>query len=205
MNFPPFIVYGLPRSRTFWLSHFLSYSDFQCYHEHCQFMRLIEDMKSALSMNNTGYSETAASPAWRLIQHYRPDIKTVVVRRPVEDVVNSLMNIDLTGVATFDPTLLVKSMCNLNRYLDQIEANVPGALSVRYEDLKTEETCARVFEHCLPYRFDPSWWREFNAINLQVNHRALMRFRFAHRPQIDAFKLAAKNELRRLANAGAFV
>ena len=204
MTHPPFIVYGLPRSRTYWLSHFLSYGDTKCYHEACMYMRSIDDMRSFLSQDNTGAAETAAAPGWRLIHHYRPDIRAVVVRRPVEDVVKSLLAVDMSGVARYDVALAHKSMSYLDRYLDQIEANVPGAVSVRFDDLADQETCRRVFEHCLPYRFDAAWWEAFAPINLQINSRAMMRYRFAHRPQIDAFKAQCWAELRKLAKSGAF-
>jgi len=98
-----------------------------------------------------------------------------------------------------------KSMNNLNRYLDQIVANIPGVLEVGFDDLRGEEACKRVFERCLPYDHNHGWWEAFDRANLQINTRALMRYRFAHRPQIDAFKSACKAELRRLAKAGAFV
>jgi len=198
-----FVVYGLPRSRTNWLSHFLSYGDHKCYHEAAMFMRGVDDLRSWLAMENSGSAETAAAPAWRLIHHYRPDIRAVVVRRPVEEVVASLLAIDLSGVGAYDADKLRKGMVYLDRCLDQIE-RLPGVLSVRFADLANEETCARVFEHCLPHAHDHEWWAFMNRLNLQTDTRALLRYRFAHRAQIDRFKAELKAELRRLKRAGAF-
>jgi hypothetical protein len=198
-----FIVYGLPRSRTHWLSHFLSYGDHQCRHEIAQYMRTADDLRAWLTQENTGTAETAAAPAWRLIHHYRPDIKAVVVRRPAVEVVASLLRIDLAGIGTYDAARLRKGMAYLDRCLDQIE-RLPSVLTVRFADLAQEETCARLFEHCLPYAHDHSWWSFMSGLNLQTNTRALMRYRFAHRAQIDRFKGELKAELRRLRRAGAF-
>lgn len=198
----PFIVHGLPRSRTFWLSHFLSFGDYQCRHEQAQHLRSMDDIRSWLSMDWTGSAETAVMPAWRIIRHYRPDIKTLVVRRPVEEVVDSLMNLDFSGICYYERDTVIKGMTYLDRYLDQIEDEMPNTLSVRFADLATEETCKRVFEHCLPYTFDPKWWRIFEPMKLVINSRALMRYRFAHRAQIDALKAECWRELRRLARLG---
>ncbi len=198
-----FVIYALPRSRTHWLSHFLTYGDHKCYHEAAMFMRGVDDLRAWLAQDSTGACETAAAPAWRLIHHYRPDIRAVVVRRPVDEVVASLLRLDLAGVGAYDAATLAKGIAYLDRCLDQIESQ-PGALAVRFADLATEKTCARIFEHCLPYAHDPSWWRFLSELNLQTNTRALLRYRFAHRPQIGRFKAALKAELRRLARAGAF-
>lgn len=198
-----FIVYCLPRSRSNWLSHFLSYGDCKAYHEQCMYMRSVDDMKSWLAQENTGACETAASPGWRLIHHYRPDIKVVVVRRPVEEVVGSMLKIDLSGIAAYDPEKLRRGMVYLDRCLDQIEQQ-PGVLSVTFADLAREETCAKVFEHCLPYRHDSEHWKFMSGLNLQVNMRALMRYRMAYRPQIDRLKAECWSEIRRLYNSGAF-
>lgn len=198
----PFIVYGLPRSRTFWLSHFLSYGDYHCRHEQAMFMRTIDDVRSWFAQDFTGASESAAAPGWRLIQHYRPDIKTLVVRRCAADVVNSVMAMPLQGVATFERPAVERLMAYLDRMLNQIEAECPNVLSVDFADLATEAGCARAFEHCLPYKHDRAWWDIFAPMKLEVNSRALMRYRFAHRAQINDFKKACWAELRHLRRDG---
>lgn len=198
----PFIVYALPRSRTHWLSYFLSYGDYHCRHEAAQHLRTLEDAKSLLSMDYSGCAETGASPAWRIVQHYRPDIKVLVVRRPIEEVIDSLMRLNLSGIAQYDIDIVEKGMRKLNRYLDQIEAEGTNVLSVTFAELATEDGCRKAFEHCLPYPFDPSWWKIFAPMNLQVNHRALIRYRLAHRAQIDRMKAEGWAELRRLRKAG---
>ncbi len=59
----PFVVYGLPRSRTYWLAQFLSYGPWAVYHEETKNIRSIEDLKSFLSQDFVGASETAAGLA----------------------------------------------------------------------------------------------------------------------------------------------
>jgi hypothetical protein len=178
----PFIVHALPRSRTFWLSRLLTHRGWTCGHDEARHVRSLEDVKSWLSMPLVGSVETAAAPWWRLVQQVRPDIRTVVVRRPVEDVILSLLR---TGVA-FDAPKLRAAMIKLDRKLDQIEARVPGCLSVTFDALAHEATCARIYEHCLQMPSDPAWIASMSPINLQVNLPAAVQYCAAFGKQMDA-------------------
>jgi hypothetical protein len=190
----PFIIYALPRSRTFWLSRFLSYGDWEGWHEPgCRF-RGVEDIRSWLAQDCTGAADTLALPWWRLAQRYRPDARILIVRRPVAEVVDSLMRLDMRGVCAFDRAMLTKQMTRLDRKLDQIAARVSGALSVQYTDLSDEKTCARVFEHCLPYEHDHDWWERNDATNLQADMPALMRYKAGHDPQLRRLAALCREE-----------
>jgi hypothetical protein len=192
----PFVILALPRSRTAWLANFLSYDRYTCGHEELRHMRSLDDARMWLSQNYTGSAETAAAPWWRLIRHYRPDIRILIVRRAVPEVVNSLMTLNMQGVCAFDHTILTRNMHKLDRYLDRIEAAMPAnVLSVRFSDLANRETCRQVFEHCLPYRFDVDWWADHAARNLQASMPALMRYYLTHKATLDA---AARNSRRKM-------
>ena len=186
---PPFIIYGLPRSRTFWLSKFLTYGDWVCGHDEIRHMRSLDDVKSWLAQPCVGSAETAGASWWRLAQKLSPDIRTLVVRRPVGDVVDSLMRMPLG----FDRVGLTTFLISLDRKLDQIEHRVPGTLSVRFNDLRSEEICRRVFEHCLPYKHDPAWWQAMDRLNLQVDMRACIRHYQAFKPQLENLGKIAKH------------
>lgn len=176
-----FVVFGLPRSRTFWLSRFLSYGGWECGHDEARHMRSVGDVRAWLAQPSTGTVETAAAPFWRTLRQLAPDARVVVVRRPVGDVVASLQRL---GIA-FDAAALLKVVRGLDAKLDQIEARWPGALSVQFDDLKDETTCAAVFEHCLPLKHDAAWWRMIAPMNLQTNLPALLRYCEAFRPQLE--------------------
>jgi hypothetical protein len=190
-NLPPFIIYALPRSRTFWLSRFLSHGPTKCGHDELRHVRGMDDVKSLLDMPNYGSAETAAAPWWRLIHTMRPDLKVVIVRRPVADVVDSIM---ATGVA-FDRQKLVTAMTRLDAKLDQIGARVPGALEVGFEDLNNEAVCAQVFEHCTVRQLDPAWFAGMSPLRLTVDLEAQIRYYQAHLPQLERTARTAKQAI----------
>jgi GNAT superfamily N-acetyltransferase len=181
-----FVVLALPRSRTKWLSAFLSYREWVCEHDHIRHCRSLEDVAAWLSLPFSGSVETAAAPYWRLIPS---DVRVATVRRPVEDVVASLTNL-LPGV--FDADQLRLGLCRLDRKLDQLERRRPDVLSVSYSELSSELSCARLFEHCLGRPLDPTWWEALAPINIQANLPHMLRQFGVMRPQLEKLaKLAA--------------
>lgn len=188
----PFLVVALPRSRTHWLSWFLTYGDWTCWHEQFPRMRTLDDIKAWFSQNNTGTSETTAAPYWRIIKEVRPDVRTLIIRRPVNEVVDSLMRVDMQGVCTFDQAKLTAAMEKVGRKLDQIEARCSNVLSVSYADLASESVCARVFSHCLGQSLDHNWWVRMDAQNLQTSLPSLMRYMFANNEAIAKLGEVAK-------------
>jgi hypothetical protein len=147
----------------------------------------MEDVSSWFAQPLTGTVETAAAPWWRLVPN---GTRTVVVRRPVVDVVDSLTRL---GMA-FDVPSVTRSLCRLDSKLDQIERRVPDALSVRFSDLMDEQVCAAVFEHCLPYRHDSAWFSSMAPLNLQIDFPAMLRHWASHEPQIMRLAKVAKHK-----------
>lgn len=191
---PPFIVFALPRSRTAWLSRYLSYGEWFCGHDELRRMRSLDDVQAWLSQPCTGSAETAAASWWRLALHYRPDLRVLVVRRPVIEVIDSLER----GGMVFDEAKMTRAMEGINSKLDQIARRFPGAVEVDFADLAHEDTCARVFEHCLPYKFDPAWWQHLSPINIQVSLRVVGRYVAANRPRIEKLANMATQKTRSL-------
>ncbi len=182
-----FVVLSLPRSRSAWLSRFLTYGNHVCGHDELRHARSMGDVEAWCSQPDIGSAETAAAPWWRLLGKYAS--KIVVVRRPVEDVVDSLLALPVP----FEPARLVESMCRLNCKLDQIEARL-DCLSVDYADLANEETCQRVFEYCLPYRHDHDHWAALESVNVQCDMRAMMRYCEANRASLEKLSKIAKHQ-----------
>lgn len=190
----PFLICGLPRSRTAWLSKFLTYRDWSCGHDELRHCRQLEDVKSWLSQPYTGTVETAAAPFWRLALHLRSDLKVVTIRRDPEAAAESAIK---AGFGS-DLGAMIRTFRKLDHKLGQIERRVPGVRSFRFEDLGQESVCADLFEHCLPHKHHPVWWARWSAVNVQINVPALKRYAEAHGPQLERLRAIAEQKSRQL-------
>src|ERR1700674_713600 len=191
----PFIIYSLPRSRTAWLAAFLTYREWTCHHEQAIHMRSMDDVRQFFATPHTGTVETGAAQGWWIIHHYVPNIRAVVIHRPVDDVVKSMLAVDTGGVASYDANKLRAIMQYGNRMLAQI-SRVPGVLNVDFNDISTKERCATIFEHCLPYKFDTQHWLDMKDRNIQVDMKAFLLSYFANRDKVENFKRLCRAELR---------
>jgi len=165
----PFIVFALPRSRSAWLARFLTYGEWHCEHEGLMFRDSLADVRTWLNRPRTGTVETAAGPFWKLLERDAPGIRVATLRRPIPAVLTSLRSAGLR----FDRAHMHRVLENAERGLDDIEAALPNVLSMRFADLENEQMCARIFEHCLPYRHDPEWWGRWATRNIQVEMKRL--------------------------------
>lgn len=193
MSTAPFLVLALPRSRTAWLSHFLSYSGWIVTHEHLRYMRSLDDVKTWFTLPQVGSVETTAAPFWRLLDKYAPDTKVLTVRRPVEEVVESLVKAGLGA----EPHDIRKAMLRMDRKLDQLEGRLANVKSVEYSSLVEETTCEEVFEWCLPFHHNRLWWAQLSASNIQIDFFALMRYVSAYLPQLNKLEAQARQSMFR--------
>lgn len=182
-----YLILSLPRSRTKWLSEFLSYRDWTCGHDELQYVRQLEDIQSWFDQPNTGTIETAAGPFWRLALSMKPGLKLVTIRRDPVEVAESAIKAGLGNK--------LDDMISLFKYLDhklgQIERRT-GCRSYRYEDLASEETCKDLFEYVLPYKHDHDRWSLLDKKNIQVNVPELLRYVAAYATQLKRITAIAR-------------
>ena len=162
-----------------------------CGHEELRHTRSLDDVTAWFSQPNIGTAETAAAPWWRLLDRFAPGARILIVRRPVSEVVDSLMNIP--GLS-FDRAVLERTIAKLDRKLDQIEARCANVLSVNFDDLNDEMVCAIAFEHCLPHAHDHEHWARLTPVNVQIDMPALMRYAQAYQPALDKVAAIAKHQ-----------
>lgn len=183
------------------MANYLTYGGWQCGHDEATYMRKVPDIGRYFARPRIGAVEPGgAGPGWSLLSAIVPNIRMAVVRRPVADVVESTRQLS-TGIIAFNLERLTRVVSYMARMLDQI-ARVPGTLVLDYGDLETEGACRALFEHCLPFRFDPAWWASVARKNIQIDMAELVRYRNGNRPKIDGFKRACWSEMRRLVAAG---
>lgn len=185
----PFLVLTLPRSRSTWLSKFLSYGDWSCGHDELQYTRQLEDVQSWLTQPMTGTVETAAAPFWRLALYMRPDLRIVTIRRDPIEAAKSAIKAGLGDN--------LNDMITLFKYLDhklgQIELRT-GCRSYRYEDLVREDTCKDLFEHLLPYKHENAHWSKLDRENIQIDVSAFKKYISAYAPQLERLTAIARQK-----------
>lgn len=205
----PFIVYTAGNSRTYWLAKFLTYSECQCAFESAgRFVRSLQEAKACL-VPGKGSAETLAAPGWMLVEEAVPTLRTVVVRRPVDEIIDDMQK----RLPNYDIKSLRGLQVHLGRVLDRIALR-PNALAVDYKDMGSEEVCKAIFEHCLPYPFDKEWWvsmsrqnvkiedveqflRNFNLAGLQALMRDCRHQLFSHRKQMEKYNGIRPQEAHR--------
>lgn len=193
----PFLVLALPRSRTAWLSRFLTYDGWSCGHEQARFLREPRDLPAWLSQPFTGSAETSVARWWRLIRAVAPELRVVVIRRPLEDVVGSLMRVDLGGAGVFDRERLFLAMKKIDLALDRIE-RAPNVRSYEYGALDDEAVCSEIFEFCLGLPHDHEWWAALSPMRITCDMAAIMRYTRAFAPQMIAASHFCLREMRKL-------
>ena len=192
----PFIVHALPRSRTKWISAFLSYNEWKCGHEQAILLRSIHDMKNLFDIPYSGTVETASAHAWRIIQYHAPHVRHAVILRSVDEVMESMMRLD-TQEFSYNPHTLRPMLEYGNRMLHEL-AQQRGVLTLKASDLDTECGASLLFRHCLPHRFDPGWWKSLRDKNIQCDVPQYIRYYHTHKTDVEAFKSLLWREMRAL-------
>jgi hypothetical protein len=196
-----FVIHALGRSRTAWLSQFLTYGEWTCLHEQVIQLRQLADIKPMFSRPRTGYAETAASFGWPLLRHANPDIAQVVIERDPQDACAAMAASYAGAGIGCDLEMMRRIFERGHRVLKRISA-LPGVLTLSYGDLATEEGCRAVFEYCLPYQWDRAWWLQMREQHVEADLTAMVAYYWAHRDGVENFKALCKRELMRLARAG---
>ena len=161
----PFIIYCLPRSRSAWMAHFLNYPmarpiQHVC-HDIAPLCRSVEGFVKAYKEEGMwGSIEMAGVIGWQVLRKELPDLKTIVVRRPLQEVFNSLAQLGIVGNLT--------NLAEMNELLDVV-ASQPGVHQIAAASLDSPMMCRWLFEYCLELEFDFDWWAHLAPLNIQIN------------------------------------
>jgi hypothetical protein len=168
----PYMVFSAGRSRTMWLSAFLTYGICVCNFEATAKVSSLQEVLTMLSIPGMGAAETLAAPAWPLLLTAEPRLRTVVVRRPIDEILASLVAATEKDHLELDLPRLRHLLEYVRRALDKL-ALQPQTLTVDFHELAQESVCAAIFEHCLPYKHDSGWWEFLSEKNLNPDVRQL--------------------------------
>lgn len=139
----PFLVLGLPRSRTAWLANFLTFGEIRCQHEMMSEFSvhgLFEEL-TGTNLRYEGNSDTSAAMFLPDILRYMPDIPIVVVRREPKEVRFALQNVGMN--------LTEHQLRPMIEGLNEAE-KLENTITFRFEELSKESTLRAIQEHCGP-------------------------------------------------------
>lgn len=189
---PPFLVMALPRSRTAWLSKFLTYGPWICGHDQARYFRSLEDIKSWFAQPFIGSAETLSPNYWRLIPRFIPEARILIVRRPVTEVLESVLKLGVVGI---EGPKLLESLRKMDAKLDQAEQRLDNCISINFDELADPEIAQIAFEHCTGLPFNTAWWDHWSRINVQVSLDAAARYMWTHMNQLVHLNLMAKHQM----------
>lgn len=154
----PFMIFGLPRSRTAWLSHYLAYGGARVGHDIAADCNSIDEFLRAFGTLR-GSVETAGMLGWKLVRRAYPRAQLMVVRREPKQVLASLATF---GICNVEAEIYMR-----DALLGAIAA--AGAPSFRFEELSDPAVGKAIFETCLGLPFDLDWFESRCALNVQVD------------------------------------
>lgn len=157
-----FYITGLPRSRTSWIANLLSTGHAICLHEPTRYARSVDAINRVVaSAHDAGYARVGICDSGLLLylDLVPHDAKLVILRRPVEDVIDSTSNL-----YNFDTSSFIRHLSvGLGSLQDRQEHMV-----VDFSDLSQEDACRSVFEYCIP---DQMWcslrWKELHRLSVE--------------------------------------
>lgn len=93
----PFIITGLPRSRTAWLANLFTFGPSFCYHDILAEVSELEELprlarlRADEGFTHVGFADSALPLQASRVMELLPDAKWILVRRPVQDAVESFL------------------------------------------------------------------------------------------------------------------
>jgi hypothetical protein len=181
LHAPPFIVLSLPRSRSAWMAHWLSYPGKLVGHDIAIKSKSVADFLAHFAFAD-GTVETSAMLGWRLLKHELPNLKTLVVIRDPKEVIESLAKKGLSSNELANEVLSRWHML-------QAIGSAKDAKAVRFGELDNKEIRGMIFEWLLELGFDEDWDARFAYTNIQVDFVARVEQLARNKDQISAFRV----------------
>ena len=167
-----FLIIGLPRSGTAWLSALLTCGSVFCQHEVSAFSKTVEDFVRSISSTGFNYSGNSDSGAvFILDQIVRevPDIRVVYVHRNTADCIKSFNKV--SGIKRKVLESVFGEM--LERISDFKKTH--RVMTVEFSDLGSIHTARDIFAHVAPgVELIDAHWRKVSRMRIE-QHPELIR------------------------------
>lgn len=175
-----FLVLSLPRSRSAWMAHWLSYPGKLVGHDIGVEAKSVDQFLAHFA-HADGSVETGAMIGWRLIKHHLPELKTLVVLRDPHEVLLSLAKFGLSSPG------LTEEITSRFHMLNAISSS-EGVETIDSSDLDDDDLRSELFEYLLDIPFDEDWDARFAQVNIQIDFHARMRQLQRNHQDLERFK-----------------
>jgi len=158
-----FLIMGLPRSRTAWLSVALTYKNSHCLHEPllgCMSVSELTTKFDDIDADIVGGADTGAVFFLDAIIKEMPFIKIVVIDRKIEDCESSSRRMGFDSV----------DLRELRLALDEASQRM-NTLVVDYDKLSDPSTGRKIWQHCIGGEFPEKRWTDLARFNIQLMTR----------------------------------
>lgn len=164
-----FMIFTQPFCEANWLGALLTYKDFVTVLDPSLYMKSVHDLDMLLALRMRGFIDTNMALLWPEVVDRAPGMRLAVIRRPREEV---LLAGEMAGVANGNEE---DAMRRLDIALNEIES-LSGVLRVAYDGLAGEAGLKRLFEFCLPYKWDREWYKFCAALRggMELPNNALI-------------------------------
>jgi hypothetical protein len=170
----PFLITGLPRSRTAWLSVLATTGKSMCYH-HPTFSK-IEDLApyydhDSLDYVGVSYSMMGFFLPW-ILENIKP--RTLIVMRNIDDVRASM---DKIGLNTEAVDVLRDTLIQYMKH--------PLVYVIPFPALDDTRVMSKAFAHLMPgMPFDETRFKQLCQLNIQMDVPKAIRFFREKRPEV---------------------
>lgn len=154
----PFVVLSMPRSRSFWLSRFLSSPERPVGHDISRWFVSHAEIREFFASPGAGAVDTALGMIWDRL--HIQGVNTVILHRDPDEVARSLAAIGMPVGITYAYASKLRAMRGFH---------------VEQADLDCQDGAEMVYRYCTGRKMPKGRWRKFIGRNLQRDVEAMRR------------------------------
>lgn len=185
-----FFIVGLPRTRTSWMSNFLTYKTSFCFHEAIRLCYKIEDMIAlfeSVDEPNVGDADCRIIEFQKDFRKMFPNAKWIYIKRDIKDVIYSLEK-----RFEFEESYRDTDFCKKLQEKYNVFEKEYSPLTFQYDELDNVDVCEAIWNYCIPdSSFNYRRWLQLDVLKIDPVEKKMMKYhgKIALRSAADYFKI----------------